>query len=62
MGKLVEEAESMVMTRIFNGKKARYPLKSHIVKHQEAHNDFERAAQFKRTYSCPAPTVQHTIQ
>ena len=54
--KVVEEAESMVTTRIFNGKNARYPLKSHIVKHREAHNDFERAAQFTQF----APPSEHT--
>ena len=54
--KVVEEAESMVTTRIFNGKNARYPLKSHIVKHQEAHNDFVRAAQFTQF----APPSEHT--
>jgi hypothetical protein len=54
--KVVEEAEAMVTTRIFNGKNARYPLKSHIVKHREAHNDFVRAAQFTQF----APPSEHT--
>ena len=43
--KVIEDAETMVQSRIWNGKNAHFPLKVHINKHQEAHNDFIRASQ-----------------
>ena len=42
--KMVEQAESTLSTRIWNGKNARYPLRVHIARHREAYNDLERAS------------------
>ena len=42
--KVVENAEKLLTTRIWNGKNARYPLRIHISKHREAFNDLTRAA------------------
>ena len=44
--KIIEEAESYVLRREWNGKNYRYSLKSHINRHREAHNDLEKASQF----------------
>ena len=38
--KVLEDAESMVQTRVWNGKNSRFLLKAHTNKHREAHNDF----------------------
>ena len=43
--KFLEDAESMFQTRVWNGKNSRFPLKAHINKHREVHNDFFRASQ-----------------
>ena len=43
--KLIEAAEHLVCNRTWNGKNARFPLKLHITKHREAHNDMVRASQ-----------------
>ena len=42
---MIREAETVVLNRVWNGKNARFPLKSHIGKHREAHNDMVRASQ-----------------
>ena len=42
--KMVELAESVLNTRVWNGKNARYPLGIHIARHREAFNDMERAS------------------
>lgn len=42
--KIIQEAETYVMKREWDGKNARFTLKSHINKHREAHNDMVRAA------------------
>ena len=42
--KMVEQAESALNNRIWNGKNSRYPLKIHISLHREAFNDLERAS------------------
>ena len=44
--KIIEEAESYLLRREWNGKNFRYTLKSHIKRHREAHNDLEKASQF----------------
>jgi hypothetical protein len=43
--KVCEAAEQVVTQRTWDGRNSRYPLKSHIAKHREAHNDFLRASQ-----------------
>ena len=43
--KVVEAAEGMVSNKVWNGRNIRYPLRFHVVKHREAHNDFQRASQ-----------------
>ena len=43
--KIVEAAEDCVLRRKWDGRNSRYPLKNHIIRHREAHNDFERASQ-----------------
>ena len=55
--KVVESAEVMVNQKVWNGKNVRYPLKFHITKHREAHNDFQRAAQ-NITYVPPDETTR----
>lgn len=49
---LVNAAEQMVLTRIWNGKNARYSLKQHICRHRDAYNDMVRASQ-NITYALP---------
>lgn len=44
--RVIEQAEDMVLKRIWNGNNARYPLKNHVQKHREANNDMVRASQF----------------
>ena len=44
--RIIEEAESYLLRREWNGKNYRYTLKSHINRHREAHNDLEKASQF----------------
>lgn len=43
--KVVEVAETYVNTRTWDGRNARFTIKSHLAKHREAHNDFLRASQ-----------------
>ena len=43
--KVLEDAELMVQTRVWNRNNYRFLLKAHINKHREAHNDFVRASQ-----------------
>ena len=43
--KVLEDAESMVQTRVWNGKNSRFPFKAHINNHRESHNDFFRSSQ-----------------
>ncbi len=43
--KVIEVAETYVNNRSWDGKNARFSIKSHISKHREAHNDFIRASQ-----------------
>ena len=43
--KVMEDAELVVQTRMWNGKNSIFLLKAHINKHSEAHNDFVRASQ-----------------
>ena len=42
--KTIETAENVLSSRIWNGKNSRYPLKIHIARHREAHNDLVRAS------------------
>ena len=42
--KTVEAAENVLSSRVWNGKNSRYPLKIHIARHREAHNDLVRAS------------------
>ena len=44
--KIIDEAETYVMRREWNGKNLRFTLRSHISKHREAHNEMMRAPQF----------------
>lgn len=44
--KIIEEAETYVMKREWNGKNYRFSLRNHIGKHREAHNEMMRASQF----------------
>ena len=44
--KIIEEAETYVMKREWNGKNYRFTLRNHINKHREAHNEMMRASQF----------------
>ena len=44
--KVIEEAETYVLRREWNGKNYRFTLKNHITKHREAHNELTRASQF----------------
>ena len=44
--KIIEDAETYVMKREWNGKNYMFSLKSHISKHREAHNEMVRASQF----------------
>lgn len=53
--KVVENAETLLTTRIWNGKNARYPLRFHIAKHREAFNDLTRAAD-QINYNVPNDT------
>ena len=43
--KILEDAETYVSKREWNGRNHRFNLKSHINKHREAHNDMVRASQ-----------------
>ena len=54
---LVENAEIMLNQRKWNGRNARYPLKIHIARHREAHNDMVRAAEHI-PYSPPNGTTR----
>ena len=40
----VEQAESAMETRVWNGHNSKYPLKDHIDRHREAFNDLVRAS------------------
>ena len=53
--KTVEQAESVLSSRIWNGKNSRYPLRIHISRHREAFNDLTRASQ-QITYVPPNET------
>ena len=44
--KIINEAETYVMRREWNGKNLRFTLRSRISKHREAHNEMMRASQF----------------
>ena len=44
--KIIDEAETYVMRREWNGKNIRFTVRSHISKHREAHNEMMRASQF----------------
>ena len=44
--KIIEESETYVMKREWNGKNYMFSLKNHISKHREAHNEMVRASQF----------------
>ena len=44
--KIIEDAETYVMKREWNGRNYRFTLKSHINKHREANNDMVRAADY----------------
>ena len=41
--KTAEQAESVLETRVWNGRNYQYPLKVHIDRHREAFNDFVSA-------------------
>ena len=49
---LVDCAEQLVLSRIWNGKNQRYSLKRHISNHRDAYNDMVRASQ-NITYALP---------
>ena len=53
--KTIESAENVLSSRIWNGKNSRYPLKIHIARHREAHNDLVRASH-QVTYVAPNET------
>ena len=55
--KVVEAAETWVGSRTWDGRNARYALKSHIARHREAHNDFIRASQYI-AYAVPNDTTR----
>ena len=55
--KTVEQAEMLLSSRVWNGKNARYPLKIHIARHQEAYNNLTRTYQ-QITYAPPNKTSQ----
>ena len=42
---VIENAETYVIKREWNGKNSRFTVRSHIKKHREAHNDMELAAE-----------------
>ena len=44
--RIVENAETYLMKREWNGKNHRFTLRSHISKHRESHNDLRRASEF----------------
>ena len=44
--KIIENAETYLMRREWNGRNQRFSLRSHIGKHREAHNELRRAADF----------------
>ena len=41
---VLERADNVVSSIIWNGRSSRYPLKLHLAKHREAHNDMIRAS------------------
>ena len=43
--KILEDAETYVMKREWNGRNHRFSLRAHISRHREAHNEMTRAAQ-----------------
>ena len=43
--KTVAFAENLLAERKWNGKNARYPLKTHIARHREAFNDLTRVGE-----------------
>ena len=55
--KVVEVAETYVNNRSWDGKNARFSIKSHLSKHREAHNDFIRASQHIN-YALPNETTR----
>ena len=61
--KLVSSAEKVLSEQKWNGKNARYPIKIHISKHQEAFNDLSRA-QAQIDYTPPNETsrVRYLLQ
>ena len=44
--KVIEEAESYILRREWNGRNFRFSLKAHLARHRDAHNDMEKASQF----------------
>ena len=44
--RIIEESETYVLRREWNGKNYRFTLKNHITKHREANNELVRASQF----------------
>ena len=44
--KIIEDAETYVMKREWNGRNYRFTLKSHVNKHREAHNEMVRASDY----------------
>ena len=50
--KMIESAEKLIATRVWNSKNSRYPLCIHIPRHREAYNDLMRASQ-QITYAPP---------
>ena len=50
--KIIEDAESYILRREWNGRNYRFSLKAHIAKHRDAHNDMQKASQFI-TYQVP---------
>lgn len=57
---LVNAAEQMVLTRIWNDKNSRYSLKQHICRHRDAYNDMVRASQ-NITYALPEGRTRVSI-
>ena len=50
--RIIDDCETYLLKREWNGRNFRFTLKSHIAKHREAHNELTRASEFI-TYELP---------
>jgi len=50
--RVIDDCETYLLKREWNGKNYRFTLKNHINKHRDAHNELSRAAEFV-TYELP---------